>query len=143
MTEQEVIERIDSSLAEEFELDRADMTPEANIYDDLGLDSLDTVDMVIVLEGAFDFKIREEEAIRPEVRAHRAAQEDQGRQEGRDHQGRPQEEAQGGPRVEESEPQRRRGPGPVRQLRAQLVGLAKRVQSVLVAPGPHEQLAQG
>lgn len=64
MTEQEVIELIDSSLAEEFELDRADMTPEANIYEDLGLDSLDTVDMVIVLEGAFDFKIREEEAIR-------------------------------------------------------------------------------
>ncbi len=64
MTEAEVIELIDSSLAEEFELERTDMTPEANLYDDLGLDSLDTVDMVIVLEGAFDFKIREEEAIR-------------------------------------------------------------------------------
>ena len=64
MTEQDVIELIDSSLAEEFELDRADMTPEANIYEDLGLDSLDTVDMVIVLEGAFNFKIREEQAIR-------------------------------------------------------------------------------
>jgi acyl carrier protein len=64
MTEQEIIEKIDSSLAEEFELDRGDMTPEANIYDDLGLDSLDTVDMVIVLEGAFSFKIREEEAVR-------------------------------------------------------------------------------
>ena len=64
MTKEEVIELIDSSLAEEFELDRADMTPEANLYEDLGLDSLDTVDMVIVLEGAFDFKIREEEAIR-------------------------------------------------------------------------------
>ncbi|PLX82645.1 MAG: acyl carrier protein [Desulfuromonas sp.] len=64
MTEQEVVELIDSSLAEEFELDRADMVPEANIYDDLGLDSLDTVDMVIVLEGAFQFKIREEESIR-------------------------------------------------------------------------------
>jgi acyl carrier protein len=64
MTEQEVIEMIDSSLAEEFELDRADMTPDANIYEDLGLDSLDTVDMVIVLEGAFEFKIREEESVR-------------------------------------------------------------------------------
>jgi acyl carrier protein len=64
MTEAEVIELIDSSLAEEFELDRADMAPEANLYEDLGLDSLDTVDMVIVLEGAFNFKIREEEAIR-------------------------------------------------------------------------------
>lgn len=64
MTEQEVIELIDSSLAEEFELEREAMTPEANIYEDLGLDSLDTVDMVIVLEGAFKFKIREEEAVR-------------------------------------------------------------------------------
>lgn len=64
MTEQEAIELIDSSLAEEFELDRADMNPEADLFDDLGLDSLDTVDMVIVLEGAFHFKIREEEAIR-------------------------------------------------------------------------------
>ena len=64
MTEQDVIELIDSSLAEEFELDRAEMKPEANIYEDLGLDSLDTVDMVIVLEGAFNFKIREEEAVR-------------------------------------------------------------------------------
>ncbi len=64
MTKEEVIELIDSSLAEEFELDRADMSPEANLYTDLGLDSLDTVDMVIVLEGAFEFKIREEEAVR-------------------------------------------------------------------------------
>lgn len=64
MTEQEIIEIIDSSLAEEFELDRAAMTPEATLYDELELDSLDTVDMVIVLENAFGFKIREEQAIR-------------------------------------------------------------------------------
>lgn len=64
MTEQQIVDLINTSLAEEFELDPADMTPEANIYEDLGLDSLDTVDMVIVLEGAFKFKIREEEAIR-------------------------------------------------------------------------------
>lgn len=64
MTDQEIIELIDSSLADEFELERAAMTPAASFYDDLGLDSLDVVDMVIVLEGAFGFKIREEEAIR-------------------------------------------------------------------------------
>lgn len=64
MTDQEITELIDSSLAEEFELDHAAMTPEASFYDDLGLDSLDIVDMVIVLEGAFGFKIREEEAMR-------------------------------------------------------------------------------
>jgi len=64
MTDQEIIERINTSLAEEFELELADMKPEATLYDELGLDSLDTVDMVIVLEGAFKFKIREETAIR-------------------------------------------------------------------------------
>ena len=64
MTDQEIIELINTSLAEEFELDVEDMTEEANLYEDLGLDSLDTVDMVIVLEGAFKFKIREEEEIR-------------------------------------------------------------------------------
>lgn len=64
MTEQEIIERIDASLEEEFELDRADMKPEATLFDDLGLDSLDMVDMVIALEHAFKIKIRDEEEIR-------------------------------------------------------------------------------
>ncbi|OQY19034.1 MAG: acyl carrier protein [Desulfobacteraceae bacterium 4572_35.1] len=64
MTEQEIIETINAALVEEFELDAADMKPELSIYQDLGLDSLDTVDMVIVLEGAFKFKIREEAEIK-------------------------------------------------------------------------------
>lgn len=64
MTDLEIIGLIDSSLMEEFELDAKIMTPEASFYDDLGLDSLDVVDMVIVLEAAFGFKIREEETIR-------------------------------------------------------------------------------
>lgn len=64
MTDQQIIELINSSLAEEFELDPEEMTLKANIYEDLGLDSLDTVDMVVVLEGAFKFKIREEETVR-------------------------------------------------------------------------------
>ena len=64
MTDQEIVELIDSSLAEEFELTREEMTPEAKIYEDLGLDSLDIVDLVIVLETSFGFKIREEAAIR-------------------------------------------------------------------------------
>lgn len=64
MTEQEIIERVDASLAEEFELDTADMVPEATLFDDLGLDSLDMVDMVIALEHTFKIKIRDEEEIR-------------------------------------------------------------------------------
>jgi acyl carrier protein len=64
MTDQEVIELINTSLAEEFELEMEALTPEAHLFDDLELDSLDMVDMVIVLENAFSFKIREEKAIR-------------------------------------------------------------------------------
>ena len=64
MTEQEIIDLINTSLAEEFELDLADLNPEAHLFDDLELDSLDIVDMVVVLESAFQFKIREEESIR-------------------------------------------------------------------------------
>ena len=64
MTDQEVIDLINRSLAEEFELDLEKMVPEANLYEDLGLDSLDAVDMVIVLETAFNFKIRDNDAIK-------------------------------------------------------------------------------
>jgi acyl carrier protein len=64
MTDREIIELINTSLAEEFELNREVLKPEALILDDLELDSLDIVDMVVVLENAFQFKIREEEALR-------------------------------------------------------------------------------
>jgi acyl carrier protein len=64
MTEKEIIDLINTTLANEFELNIADMAPTAVLKEDLGLDSLDRVDMVIVLERAFNFKIREEEAIR-------------------------------------------------------------------------------
>lgn len=64
MTNREIIERIDRSIAEEFEIDPEEMKPEKTLFQDLGLDSLDIVDLVIVLETAFGFKIREEEGIR-------------------------------------------------------------------------------
>lgn len=64
MTNDEIIERIDRSIAEEFEIDPEAMKPEKTLFQDLGLDSLDIVDLVIVLEAEFRFKIREEEGIR-------------------------------------------------------------------------------
>ncbi len=51
-------------LAEEFELDPSEMGPEATLYDDLGLDSLDAVDMVVVLEKTFTMKLSDEDALR-------------------------------------------------------------------------------
>lgn len=62
MTEIEIVDRINFALAEEFELDPGRMTPTALFKEDLGLDSLDAVDMVVVLEQEFKFKITKTEA---------------------------------------------------------------------------------
>jgi acyl carrier protein len=64
MKDHEIIDLINTTLGDEFELEMDEMRPEATLFDDLGLDSLDMVDMVIVLETAFQFKVRDEEAIR-------------------------------------------------------------------------------
>ncbi|MBW2450456.1 MAG: acyl carrier protein [Deltaproteobacteria bacterium] len=64
MTDQQIIDLINTSLEEEFELEEDDMKPEALLFEDLELDSLDIVDLVVVLEKAFQFKIREEDSIR-------------------------------------------------------------------------------
>ena len=63
MTDQQIIDLINTSLVEEFELEEEDMKPDASLFDDLELDSLDIVDLVVVLENAFQFKIREEDSI--------------------------------------------------------------------------------
>ena len=64
MTNDEIIKIINEALIKEFELDSSKMVPEAVLFDALELDSLDMVDMVIVLENAFKFKITEEKEIR-------------------------------------------------------------------------------
>jgi acyl carrier protein len=64
MNDQEIIEIINTALVKEFELDAEEMVPEANLFLDLELDSLDMVDMVIVLEQTFKIKVRDEKAVR-------------------------------------------------------------------------------
>ncbi len=64
MTDQEIIKLINELLIEEFELDAEQMQPEALFKEDLDLDSLDAVDMVVLLEQAFNFKIKKDEAFK-------------------------------------------------------------------------------
>ncbi len=64
MSDEELRGKVVEVLAEEFELDPGQMGPEATLYDDLGLDSLDAVDMVVVLEKTFKMKLTDEEALR-------------------------------------------------------------------------------
>ena len=62
MTDAEVIKLVNELLIEEFELKPEQMNSEAKFREDLELDSLDAVDMVVVLEQAFGFKIKKDEA---------------------------------------------------------------------------------
>jgi len=64
MAGEELRRKVVEVLAEEFELDPGEMTPEATLYEDLGLDSLDAVDMVVVLEKTFGMKLSNEEELR-------------------------------------------------------------------------------
>jgi acyl carrier protein len=64
MTDTEVITLVNDRIAEEFELAPEAMRPEATLFVDLGLDSLDIVDLVVVLESTFHLKIRDDKALR-------------------------------------------------------------------------------
>jgi acyl carrier protein len=58
---EEIIERINGFLVEEFEVDPARITPEANVKEVLELDSLDYIDLVVVIENNFSFKVKPED----------------------------------------------------------------------------------
>ncbi|HEX8018437.1 MULTISPECIES: phosphopantetheine-binding protein [Mucilaginibacter] len=58
---EEIIERINSFLAEEFEVDADKMVPTANLKETLDLDSLDYIDLVVVIESNFAFKVKPED----------------------------------------------------------------------------------
>lgn len=63
MTKEEIARKVNEAFIEEFEMEPQKLTPEARIREDLGLDSLDVVDMVIVVEKAFDMKLPDRSAL--------------------------------------------------------------------------------
>ena len=48
-------------LIDEFEIDEEVITDDAHLIDDLGLESLDFVDIVVIIEKEFGFKVKREE----------------------------------------------------------------------------------
>jgi acyl carrier protein len=63
MDKTNIIEKINSFLIEDFEVDPGKITPEANLRETLGLDSLDYIDLVVVIESNFGFKVKPEDFI--------------------------------------------------------------------------------
>ncbi len=57
MERQELIGKINSALADEFELEESVITPDAPIKETLELDSLSLVDLVALIESNFGIKI--------------------------------------------------------------------------------------
>lgn len=61
MENKKIIDTIHSFLIEEFEVEPEKILPEANLKETLGLDSLDYIDLVVVIESNFAFKVKPED----------------------------------------------------------------------------------
>jgi acyl carrier protein len=56
-----VLEKVKVILSNQFDVEEDTITPDTNIADDLGADSLDVVDMLMSLEDEFDVEIPDED----------------------------------------------------------------------------------
>jgi acyl carrier protein len=61
MTRTEIEEKVKKFLIEDIEIEEKLINPESKLKDDLGIDSLDFVDIVVIVERNFGFKIKPEE----------------------------------------------------------------------------------
>ncbi|MBR5394499.1 MAG: acyl carrier protein [Bacteroidaceae bacterium] len=61
MSRTEIEEKVKEFLIEDLEIDEEKIYPEAKLKDDMGIDSLDLVDIVVIVEKNFGFKLKAEE----------------------------------------------------------------------------------
>lgn len=61
MDKKEIEEKVRNFLIEDLEIDEEKIAPNATLKDDMGIDSLDFVDIVVIVEKTFGFKIKPEE----------------------------------------------------------------------------------
>ena len=61
MTRQEIEEKVKAFLIEDLEIDEEKIADDATLKDDMGIDSLDFVDIVVIVESHFGFKIKPED----------------------------------------------------------------------------------
>ena len=64
MTKEEVVRLTNKVFEKDFEITSDRLKPEAHIINDLGLDSLDIVDLVVALQKQFSVTIRDDERVR-------------------------------------------------------------------------------
>jgi acyl carrier protein len=61
MTRTEIEERVKAFLIDDLEIEEENIFPEAKLKEDMGIDSLDYVDIVVIVEKNFGFKIKPQE----------------------------------------------------------------------------------
>jgi len=61
MQHDEIISKINQLLIDEIEIDEGQIRPDADLKKDLGIDSLDFVDLFVIIENNFGFKMKAEE----------------------------------------------------------------------------------
>lgn len=62
MSNRTILSRLENILMDELGIDRENIKPESNIYDDLGADSLDQVELIMAIEEEWDIEIPDAEA---------------------------------------------------------------------------------
>jgi acyl carrier protein len=60
MTREQIFEQMKATMVETFELDPAKITTEARLVDDLGLDSIDAIDLAVKLQELTGERVAEE-----------------------------------------------------------------------------------
>ena len=63
MQREKIVTIINQFLTEDFEIDESALVPEALLIQDLGIESLDFVDIVVIIEQEFGFKVTREEMV--------------------------------------------------------------------------------
>ncbi|MBR5325119.1 MAG: acyl carrier protein [Prevotella sp.] len=61
MTRVEIEEKVKNFLIEDLEIEEENIFPEAKLKEDMGIDSLDYVDIVVIVDKNFGFKIKPQE----------------------------------------------------------------------------------
>lgn len=60
---EEIKQKVNAFLIEEFELEEDQLKPAAQLKADLGIDSLDFVDIIVIVEKTFGFKVKGEDMV--------------------------------------------------------------------------------
>lgn len=63
MQREDIKQKINLMLIEEFEIEESQIRPDARFKEDFDIDSLDFVDLVVIIEKNFNFKVKGEEMI--------------------------------------------------------------------------------